>query len=260
MSDEGSRDDLVRRLAGAVEGHLSAHPDAGAFLAYRRGELAEAEADAFEEHLAWCRDCAGIARDLPGFLEGEAEAEPFAPEEKAADWAAIEERLGREGSAGGPEAAYPKASASRSRLASALAAAVALVVVGGGFWAFQAQRREADRLRPVANVPPVNLSPVGTERGGGGGLPTLTLERGAYLSLGSRRDLGDRAYRAAIVGEDGRTRWTVDGLRPTEYGSLSLLLPSGSLPPGRYRIVVRGEARGPEVERYAFRVVAAAPE
>ena len=84
-------DELVRRVAREVSAGIASHPPADAFLRHRRGELSPPELAAFEEHLAWCRDCAAIARELPAFLDDL--APPFDPAEREADWQPLLERL-----------------------------------------------------------------------------------------------------------------------------------------------------------------------
>ncbi len=256
MTDDASWDDTVKRLASAVEEHLADHPEAGAFLAYRRGELAGAEREAFEEHLAWCRDCAAMARDLPELLEGD--AEPFDPEEKAADWAAIEERLEREpvtrAPGGEAEPREVMGSAKRSLLTAGLAAALILAVGGAGVWISLLYGRLGELGKPRVNVPSFDLLPPGSERAGEEAPLTLDLERGAYLILDSRVDLGERTYEARILDERGRELWRLEGLRATRFGNLSLELPPEYLPPGVYRIVLQGEGGGPPVAKYALRV------
>ncbi len=247
MSDEASWENNVKRLVRAVEENLSAHPDAETLMARHRGELPASEADAVEEHLSWCSDCAALYRDLPWFLDGE--ALPADPGEMAEDWAALEERLASEPAREAQASPRPRSRTSRMRLISSLAAALLVVVGGAALW-----RYVANLHRPLPNVPDLVLSPLGTERGGEGPA-TIHLERGAHVVLGSRHDLGDRTFQATIVGEDGRTRWTIEGLRLTKYGGLTFELSPGSLPPGRYRIVVRGEGGGAPVESYVLRVV-----
>jgi hypothetical protein len=253
MSDEASWDDDVRRLARAVEANLSAHPDAEALVAHQRGDLPQAEADALEEHLAWCRDCASLYRDVPWFFEEE--AEPSDPAERAAAWSALEARLEEEEP---PVAAHPvRRRTTGFRLMSGLAAALAVVLGGAVYWMVQMHGRVDELGRPRGNVPIRDLAPEGAERTPEQGPPTVSLERGAQLVLDTSSDLAAGSYLAEIEEQDGRVLWRIDGLRPTDYGTLTLALPPGALPPGLYRIVVRGEGGAPEVGHYTLRVVEA---
>ena len=253
MSDEASWDDDVRRLARAVEANLPAHPDAETLVAHQRGELPQAEADALEEHLAWCRDCASLYRDVPWFFEGE--AEPVDPAERAADWSALEARLEEE--APPAEARSVRRRTTGLRLMSGLAAALAVVLGGAVYWMVQANGRVDELQRPRGNVPIRDLAPEGAQRTPEQGPPTVSLERGAQLVLDTSSDLGTGSYQAQIEKQDGRVLWTIEGLRPSDYGTLTIGLPPASLPPGLYRIVVQGEGGAPEVGHYALRVVEA---
>ena len=257
MRDEPSSDDTLRRLARSVETNLSTHPEPEAFLAHRRGELAALEEDALEEHLAWCRDCAAIWRDLPRFLDGE--AEPFDPEEKAADWRALQERLETEAPAAEEEPSAHTRLPSRGRLASGLAAALAVALGGAALWIVQLSDRLEDSRRPRPNVPIHDLAPPAGERAGEEPPLAIALDQNAILIFNTRAELEDRPYEARILDENGRVVWTIDGLQPTRYGNFNLELPAGSLEPGRYRIVVQA-GEGEPVGEYTVHVVEPRPD
>lgn len=258
MRDEPSSDDTLRRLARSVEESLSTHPEPETFLAHRRGELPASEEDALEEHLAWCRDCAAAWRDLPRFLDGE--AEPFDPEEKAADWRALQERLETEAPPADEEPTAEARSPSRGRLASGLAAALAVALGGAALWIGQLSDRLEDSRRPRPNVPIHDLAPAGGERSGEEPLLAIELDRSAILIFNVRADLEDRLYEARIFDEDGQEVWTIEGLEPTRFGNFNLELPAGSLEPGLYRIVVQAGEGEPPVGEYAVRVIEPRPE
>jgi hypothetical protein len=253
MTDEASWEDTLKRLARSVDENLAVHPDPEAFLAHRRGELPAAEVEALEEHLAWCRDCAGIWRDLPQFLEGD--AEPFDPEEKAADWRALQAQLETAAPPADEEPPPAARPASRSRLAAGLAAALALAVGGSALWIANLSQRLEDDRRPRPNVAIHDLSPPAAVRAGEEPPLSIRLDRNAVLVLNVSAELEDRAYEARILDGEGEPVWTIDGLEPGRFGNFTLELPAGSLDPGLYRIVVQGGEGEPAVGEYAVRVV-----
>ncbi len=253
MSDDAHRDDEVRRLARSVEANLAAHPDAETLVAHQRGELPEGEAAALEEHLAWCRDCASLYRDVPWFFEEE--AEPAEPEDLAADWSALEARLAREKAPGPAEHPEPRRRVTAFRLMTSLAAALAVALGIAVYWIAQTHGRVDQLQQPRGNVPILDLAPEGAARARAEGPPAVSLERGAHLVFNTEAELGNGLYQAQILGEDGRLRKAIGDLQPTGYGNLTLWLPPGSLHPGLYRIVLRTEEGGPEVGHYALRVV-----
>ena len=253
MSDDAPQDDEVRRLARSVEANLAAHPDAETLVAHQRGELPEGEAAALEEHLAWCRDCASLYLDVPWFFEDE--AEPAEPEDMSADWSALEARLAREKEPVPAEHPALRRRVTAFRLMTSLAAALAVALGIAVYWIAQTNGRIDQLQQPRGNVPILDLAPEGAARARGEGPVTASLERGAHLVFNTEAELGAGRYQAEVLGEDGRLRREIGDLQATRFGNLTLWLPPGSLRPGLYRIVVRGEGGGPEVGRYALRVV-----
>lgn len=257
MNDERPLDQALKDLAGSVEETLSVHPDGDLLLAHHRGELAPREADALEEHLAWCRECAALFRDAGEFAAGE--AEPADPEEKLADWRALRARLA--GEVRGEEipgelTSRPEPPAGpRRRYSPAIAAVLAFALGGAGLWIATLNGRLEDSRRPQANTPIIDLSPPEADRTGESRAQEVDPARSAILVLNTRTPLEDDRYRVLIVDPEGRTVWTVDGLAPQHYGTLNLQLPPGSLEPGDYDLILETGDGAQTIETFRVRVL-----
>jgi anti-sigma factor RsiW len=255
MKERPTIDQALGDLASSVEEGLAVHPDEHPFLAHKRGELSPQEADALEEHLAWCRPCAALWQEVSGL--GAGEPEPIDPEEKRGDWESLQRRLaaGEEPVHAGEPRPAPEP-APRRRYSPAIAAVLALALGGAGVWIATLNTRLDDQRRPRPNVAVRDLKPPAAERQGAESGLEIDAGETTVLVLNPRTPVADDAYRAEILAEDGgRPVWTLDGLVPTLYGTFTVQLPPGSLAPGEYRLVLLSAEEAEPLETFHLRVV-----
>jgi Putative zinc-finger len=266
---------------------LARHLSMERLAAYRAGELAPEEAEAVQDHLAECRECVSALLDLARYGEMMELDEPLPPgagvptsAQTEASWQSLRARLP---SAPAVSPAVPPAAelpgtlapvaqvipfgrasrasntAGRPVLVSALAAALALCLVGFPLWI--ATHRAA----------PLGLAVPGAEvrRGADGPMPPLTVHLGGGMSI-LAVPLPERepfpAYRVEIRSLQGAllsmaTTAPAAVASPVAGGSASaqvvtIVLPAASLPIGEYRlrlVGVHGEA-GEVLAEHALRV------
>lgn len=261
MSTKVSLTDSLRRLARGVEESLSAHPEPETLLAYRGDELSPRESAAVQEHLAWCRECAATLDDLALFSAGDESWQGDLPEadpqEKAADWARLMDRIDGAKVGDGQEA-VAAAQTLWPRSAQLVAAALVLAVGFSVVWIGRLQGRLEQTLDPQPNVPIYDLDPPATERVGEEA-PGIELAPGvrAVLILNPAGAVPPGRYELRFLTPEGRTVWSSEELEPTRFGNFNLELVGGSLPPGRYRIEVSGPRPDSEqvVGSFVFRVL-----
>jgi hypothetical protein len=135
----------------------------------------------------------------------------------------------------------------RPAVAWAVAAALALAVVGLGAW----NARLAGRLaEPVANVPILDLSLTVTRSSGGQPVEVPADGAPVVVLLLAPESLPERpSYGAELVGPGGERLWGVTGLVPTEFDTFTVQVPSRRIPAGtsRLRLLALG-AEGGEPE------------
>lgn len=226
--------DADDRLRAEIAGSLRAgglavpgsHPDAERLLAYRAGELPEAEAEELRDHLETCRPCLEDLLDLGAFVAAGQEGPPTARDlGAAAFWRSLRARVpGR----------------SRRTVPFALAAALLAAAVGLGLWGFQ-QRLLVDELQGQAGPQPdarvVDLFPESSERGGGAAEPLDLAEMGGFLTLilNLPQEVNAEAFEVALEDPQGRRIWS-GRLQRTPFGTLQLGLPRGLLGAGTYHL------------------------
>ncbi|HEX2251726.1 MAG TPA: zf-HC2 domain-containing protein [Thermoanaerobaculia bacterium] len=277
------RDDFGRALAALIEGAPPAgHPDDARLTAYVAGELGADEDEAVQRHLALCRRCARLVAEASRFPDLEpVPGEPDGAGTRSA-WAATRARLVEEGvlpaTAAAPErSAAPEPVAGplpfsrspraqrdprrrellgRPGVAWAVAATLALAVVGLGAW----NARLAGRLaQPVGNVPIVDLSLTVTRSSGGAPVEVpVDAAPVVVLLLAPERLPEYSAYGVELVGAAGEPLWSVSGLRPTEFETFTLQVPSRRIPAGTSRLrllglVDEGLADGELLEEHELR-------
>jgi hypothetical protein len=230
---------------------------------YRAGELTASEAEAIQDHLAICRECADALLDLARFgalMESEEPLPPGpgvpTPEQTAASWRALRDHLTPE----------PARSARRFRrttaapvLRYALAAGLGACLVGFPLWI-------AFRGRPEPSSAPLAMSLPGEAevlRGEGGAGKPIVVEPSAgatLLALPLPEVPEFPAYRVEIRTLGGEVRLAADALltavaappasRPATPAArplprlLTVAVPPVLLPTGEYRLRIFGVRDG----------------
>jgi hypothetical protein len=251
------REDLleasIAAVAAADRAEPGPHPAPEELEAYHRGELPADQQARLHRHLIRCPGCTEEVLDLDAFPDlplRRRDLDPDASHEQ--DWRAISARLGID-------------PAERSAAAGAfawqlLAAALALAVVGLGWWAASLRSRVGELSAPRANVYVHDLLPVaeGALRTPGGEdrleIPAGTEHVVLILNLA---DLGRHSdFRIELRDEQGRVLWRRERLQRAPEGSLSFEVARELLPPGRYHIDLYGlgDAGAAPLVAYRLRV------
>lgn len=269
----------VGAVVGALRAEDGEHPSARQLSAYRLGELPEAEAERLRDHLALCRECAGLVLDADvEALEASAEFEEW-QHRKPAAWASLQARLEPQhdspATTDPPSVVQfpPSVSAGRRPWLPWAAAASLLVAFGlGSWWASSRHSRElalaearihqlesgtADLWVPQLGVPIHDLFPPSFHRDGDA-VPVIELGDEArffvlQLNLVSTESHAD--YRLRILDEQGTELWTGEGLRPTPGGTFRVVMPSRFLEAGLYTLELYGsEEVAQPLESYELRI------
>lgn len=261
--DPLSDDEIYQAFASLAEG-AEEHPSSLALGAFTRGELAAAEQEQIEGHLATCRECTDQVLELRALA---ADAQPDAelePEVVRAEVDAVVARAFPPASA--PSALLPPASLSGSRrrlarrLLPSLAAALLLAAVGLGLWA-RSLASENSRLRsalePQAGAAVVDLYP-GSFRPRGEEepqrVPLSRMARWVTVLLTPPADTQPfTAYRLVVEDASGKPLWQGE-VEPGESGSFALLLPR-RLAAGEVRFRLLGVGGGSESSIEEYRAV-----
>jgi hypothetical protein len=258
----------LRALAARERRALDDHPTPETLGAYRDGELPPDAAETLRDHLALCPDCAEMLLDFATF-------EQFTPPEESASltdsdvgaaWQRMQQRLAPVVEVAKvvemvetPEAApvvaqekkpaplpfVPRASEyepvvlrRRLRTAYAIAATLAVGVVGLSMWGGVLQGRLRDLSKPRVNLGFVYaFSEDNKERGESSGevlsgkTPVLVIEP---TDLPPADDYG-----VEVRNPGGALILKTSGLVPSR-GSFSMELPSAQLSPGSYRVELFG--------------------
>ena len=230
---------------------LRSHLDPDVLVAYRAGELPPDEEARVQSHLVACRECAELLLDLDALHDPDFGAD----EEVSVDavWQGVREEIRK-----APAPVIPFRRPSPPRWLQALAAMLAVAVVGLSLWVVSLRRTVDDLSRPELNAPVLDLAS-GTARGEGSPPPVATVPSGARLFTVILSPAGQRIYkeyRVEIVDAAGRVVWGDRGLTPNAYGSFSLTLPRSALGTGDFRVRLFGRTGNGEerIEEYALRV------
>lgn len=214
----------------------AAHPGTGEHLeleelaCYRDGALDAASERRVQDHLVYCRQCAGKLLDLerlagpdPGPPRGAADFEV------AAAWRELERRAGtRGGGAGGQGWRW-------------LAAGLAVALVGLAFATWKLSGVGGGEPPGLARLPRANPTIVyydAVTRSDPRPDGVAGVESGAdFLVVFAPETLEEfEDYGVAIRGADGVEVWRGSGLRLTGHGTLRLGIPAGFLAAGEYSI------------------------
>lgn len=241
-----------RALLDAARRSLGGHPPPEVLFAYSEGTLEEPQAEALQDHLALCPECADTILDLGAFPEV-----PVRRGGKGRDhvptWEAMAARLSLEEP--GIETRHPGQSRRRIRWLAPVAAGLVvgvLVALGIG------------RLLPgppgVVNMPLVDLVPVEEAQREGAAAKVVKLPRGTEL-VGFLLNLWDpgefSSYRLELETQGGRLVRAWDQVQLTEGETFNLVVPRTVLPPGRYVVRLSGVTEGQvsELAEYQVQIV-----
>lgn len=213
------------------------HVEVEQLVAYRHGRLPAEEADAVQDHLAACRECADLLLELEGFEEEAAEPKDRGVVEFETEvaWRGLRPRLDARPAVAEPRTA-PREKPRAPWLAWGLAASFLLAALGLAAWV-AGLRSELRGLRePQLNLPIVSLVAPGFARGEG--------EEGVVRGGGERFVVilnppatpRDVVHGVEIRDAQGSLVWSGEGLQPTGLGNFHLELSRRLLPPGKYRI------------------------
>lgn len=256
---------LTRLARDTAEG--SAHAPTARLVAYRRGELPEAEASALAEHLSICPACASELLEIAEFFdETEEDAEDAEDAEEEADerlWRGIEAEIRPIVTEEGPPEILPEIGRiplpttqpaiplRRSRrpifrslpVAYALAAGFAALSLGlllfGRMYAPGLNLGAAPRL----NEGLYDLSDRGSERG----VMEVEREKTIRFAEGSESAIlilnptqaptGSGTYGVRFRRADGGVAWQAErGLVPQRLGAFQIGISRDTFPPGRYTV------------------------
>jgi hypothetical protein len=150
---------------------------------------------------------------------------------------------------------------------TAVAVLLALLAVGLSFWATRLEQRLRDLTSPEVNVPIFDLvghslvrsteepTPQRLEVPASARFYTLVLP--APDVMPPREGEPRTFYRVEIISEADTVAWRGDGLEPHQWGSFTMMLPSGILSPGKFtlRLLALEPGGARKVEEYDFSVV-----
>ncbi len=230
---------LIAALAEQARSGASAEPEPEPeeLLDYLEGRLAPEDEQRIARRLAADPAAAQALLDLAELEAAGAAAAGDRPAELAtrAGWRDLQSRL--PGAA--PRTRRPPA------WLSAIAAALLVTTVGLGSWVFQLQ---GELHRPVANLQSLELAS-GSRAGND---PVVELPLGAPLRL--VLDPAERCpgYAAELEGPQPGDRQTVEGLKRSEGGQVTVLL--RRIEPGSYRLLLTGCEPRRELEEHRFRI------
>ncbi len=231
------------------------HPAAEALVAYCDGELAEPAAEAIEDHLTECQECAALVADLTGFRgTGFVAERPLSEFERAASWRALERRLADPApapAAHSPVARPPAVRHSAQRWLRLAAGLTTVSTLGLGAWNLS-QQAQINRLSQPQLATAYEQINLGTgKRSGNGAGPELAAgarEGSLALTLVVPDDEQYPNYRIEIEAETDQHVWTLEG-RPQIGGSTFFLtLPRRTFQNGSYLLRVSGlDGAGPHL-------------
>ena len=257
MSDP--EQDLRTVLAALAQGQDGGHLSPDELVAYEARELDPPDEERVQEHLAACPDCLALLRDLDLF-RGEGEEGPPSEIEVAAVWQGVRARSA-------PTETVPvvplRAPRARERSRNpvwmrALAASLAVAVVGLSVWVASLRRTVDGLAHPQLNVPVLDVyaAPARGEEAPPAEVRLPAATDAFTLVLNPDSTLRHAEYAAEIVRGDGTLVWSGRGLRKNTFDTFSLTLSARLFAPGEYRIRLFG-LDGPRREpagEYAFRV------
>ncbi|MFL6233031.1 MAG: zf-HC2 domain-containing protein [Thermoanaerobaculia bacterium] len=224
------------------------HPSPDRWIAYQRGELSAEDEARFQEHLARCRDCFDLAAAAADFAQADGEPDAGRELETATLWRLLRPQLDP------PQnvrniADRPRRPSRGFRLPTTLAAAFFVALVGMTAWSLQMRSALEAARAPRANAPIFEIA--AGERAVGD--QELTVPAGPrMLVFHPAEELP--AYRLVIRDAVTGRELSSSELRLNRDIALTLYLPEGLLPPGRYRLELSDTA-GKALETRLLRVM-----
>jgi len=223
------------------------HPDPGELAAYHEGELSLERERQIQDHLAACRECAGLLLDLDGLADPSfgAASGLASKSEKEAVWRRLRDDIHPPA----PVVPIRRPALSSPRWLQALAAALLVATLGLSLWVASLQRMlepqanaryslDSSTTRGEVNAARVTVIPAGKR------MFTLILSPGTQ-----RRD----RYRVRIERSGGEEVCCREEYEPDRLGILSLNLSRITMPAGNYRVHLLGP-RGEPLKEYEVRV------
>ena len=252
-------DAALRHLAEQQRRSLTSHPTPQELAAYHAGELPpEAEARILD-HLAVCRECSDLLLDLSGFadLKPPAGVPELTDAQVEQDWQALRSRMRKEEPERRPAEVVPiRPAGPAQRLERSYSvwlpvAASLLAVIGFSFGLYQTVQvgrySEPQLVREVDSGSEVRGDALGQ---------SFSTEEPGMIRL-TPNDLGESypTYEAEIVHEEQGEVVKRVPVNTIDEDTL-LLIPVGSLAPGRYHAYLYGihEGKKDELSRVAFNV------
>jgi Putative zinc-finger len=248
----------LRAVAEARSRGLAGHPSPAELVDYHFGALPPEEADALQEHLAFCRECSQVVLDMVAFARPP-EGEPAPPAvDLDREWDRLQARLETRTPKPGPR---PPGSRPSRKLPWALAAASVISALGLLGWNLNLRDRLEEARRPSADIAMAHLAPErpGAERATEA--PTRVEIRPEQrkvfllLNLGDLREFPE--YRMELADPEGSVLWAEPGVPRQEDGTFSLEIPAEMLEAGVYEVRLSGGRDGESIPlaRYSFEVV-----
>lgn len=253
-------DEDVRKAAEArsraLTDSLGDHPSAHELVDYHFDVLTPEEAEAVQEHLSLCRECAQVVLDLSAFSRPEA-GQGERPDLDR-EWDRLQARLGKGRKEPGIQPSSPW------RFPWALAASFLMilgVILGVLGWNLKLREGLRESQRPRADVTLATLAPEspGAERGSDGAARVEVRPRQSrvllLLNLGDLREFP--GYRLELVDPILGDLWGESGVARNSDGTFLLDLPAALLESKLYRVRLYGQRGGDRVPlaEYAFDVV-----
>jgi len=245
---------MSQELKDAMNGlaaRAGSHPEPDELAAYHGGELAPERERRIQDHLAACRECAGLLLDLDGLADPDFGAESGLAGKEVV-WQSLQEKIGKR-EVPAPIVPIRRPALSSPRWIQALAASLLVATIGLSLWVASLQGKLKELTAVEANVPPINLYS-GTARGEGSPTPSFTVSRKVRFQTFILTPHGPRRnkYQAVIERSQGEGIWR-GWLEPNEVYSLSLGLSPQALGAGEYRIHLLDED-GKPIEDYVLHV------
>ena len=226
--------DITTDGVETVQTGKTPHPPLETWIDYHADNLTPTESQRLQGHLVSCRECIDLVLDLDAFVEPAAAAESrVADFEKAAVWRGLE----------------PHLKVRRWPAIAALAASVMFAVLGLSAWNEQRrtitdlETRVSDLSRPQANAVIQDLTPSSRQRSAQGTDSTAHLAANSgpiTLVLNLAEPVSYSAFELEVVDSDGKKTHHLTDLQPSEFDNFFLNLPSGSLQPGTYELLLFG--------------------